>query len=158
MLGPRTSSTAQNHGSQLQLGTINLNLYVLAVSAVCDICFKLSVSQMSAQKSPCEVQTGKLGMFLCHLEVRTREARQASSSLFLALPLTHQPVTLDHSTELSGPIRPPQKDDGTGSVSVLSASSRWLPGNTVYSSYIKGHNSLLNYQAHLKFPLQVQHL
>lgn len=68
-----------------------------------------------AQKSICEVQTEKLEMFLCRLEVRKRGLNQDPSVLFQALSLTHH-VTLDQSIELSEPTLFPQKENRTGKI------------------------------------------
>lgn len=77
--------------------TIKIILCFIMVSTVSEICLKLNVSQMSVRYRP-----GKLKMFSCGLEVRVRGLNLDSSILFWALSLTHH-VTLDQSTELSGP-------------------------------------------------------
>lgn len=68
-----------------------------------------------AQKSICEVQTGKLEMFSCRLKVRKRGLNQDPSMLFQALSLTHH-VTLDQSMELSEPTLFPRKENRTGKI------------------------------------------
>lgn len=66
-----------------------------------------------AQTSICEVQTRKLEMVSCSLEVRIRGLNQDFSCLFLALSLTHH-VTLDQSMELSTSL--PQEENRTGEI------------------------------------------
>lgn len=74
-----------------------------------------SQPDVCAQKSICEVQTGKLEMFSCRVEVRKRGLNQDPSMLFQALSLTHH-VTLDQSIELSEPTLFPQKENRTGKI------------------------------------------
>lgn len=83
-----------------------------------------NLPQTQCQPDVWEVQNGELEMFSCGLEVRVRGLNLDSSILFRALSLTHH-VTLDQSTELSGPTLLLWKENRTDDITDYLCSFRF---------------------------------